>query len=42
MRRGDYSVGRLRERFGGDARMIQVRETLSADCQRRGSSNATE
>jgi hypothetical protein len=40
-RRGSYAVGRLRERFG-DATMIQVRETLSADCNRRGSSNTTD
>jgi len=40
-RRGDYSVSRLREHFG-DVTMIQVRETLSADCNRRGSSNTTD
>jgi hypothetical protein len=33
-RRGDYAASRLRERFG-DATLIKVRETLSADCYRR-------
>jgi hypothetical protein len=41
-RQGDYSISRLRERFGGDANMIEVRETLSANCWRRGSSNTTD
>ncbi len=40
-RRGSYAVGRLRERIA-DATMIEVRETLSADCNRRGSSNTTD
>jgi len=40
-RRGSYAAGRLRERFG-DAAMIQIRETPSADCNRRGSSNTTD
>jgi hypothetical protein len=37
-RRGSYAIGRHRERLG-DASMIEVRQTLSADCHRRGSSN---
>jgi hypothetical protein len=40
--RGSYAVGRLRERFGGDATMIRVRQTLSADCNRRVSNSTTE
>jgi hypothetical protein len=36
-RRGDYAVDRLHERFG-DATLIKVRETLSADC---GAARAT-
>jgi hypothetical protein len=41
-RRGDCSVSRLRERFGRDVTMIVVRETLSADCDRRGSSTTID
>jgi hypothetical protein len=37
-RRGDYCVDRLLERFG-DLTLIQVRETLSADCT--GATRAT-
>jgi hypothetical protein len=40
-RRGDYSVSPLRERFS-DATLIQVRETLSADCHRRRTRNTTD
>jgi hypothetical protein len=40
-RRGDYAVSRLRERFG-EMTLIQVRETLSADCRRRRTRNTTD
>jgi hypothetical protein len=40
-RRGDYAVSRLSERFG-EATLIQVRETLSADCQRLRTRNTTD
>jgi hypothetical protein len=29
-RRGDYAIGRLRQHFGDDAKMIVIREALSA------------
>jgi hypothetical protein len=35
------SVSRLRERFG-EATLIQVRETLSTDCQRYRTRNTTD
>jgi hypothetical protein len=38
-RRGSYAVSRLAERLGDASK---VREALSADCQRRGSSNTTD
>jgi hypothetical protein len=41
-RRGDYSVSRLRERFGHDASMIEVRETLSANCERKQTNNTND
>jgi hypothetical protein len=40
-RRGDYAITRLRERFG-DATLIKVRETLSADCHRRCTRNTSD
>jgi hypothetical protein len=40
-RRGDYCVDRLLEQFG-DLTLIQVRETLSADCRRRRTRNTTD
>jgi hypothetical protein len=40
-RRGDYAVSRLGERFG-EAPLIKVRETLSADCQRGRTRNTTD
>jgi hypothetical protein len=40
-RRGDYAVSRLRECFG-EMTLIQVRETLSADCRRRRTRNTTD
>jgi hypothetical protein len=40
--RGDYSVSRLRERFGRDATFAEVRETLSANCERRQTTNSND
>jgi hypothetical protein len=40
-RRGDYAASRLRERFS-DVTLMQVRETLSADCQRRRTRNTND
>jgi hypothetical protein len=39
--RGDFAVSRLRERFG-EATLIQIRETLSADYHRRRTRNTTD